>query len=162
MAGAFAHGAIFFLRDYDPEQKKDNVLARMLEHKEAIIAHVGLVYSFPFKKFHTLGLYVHNDVMLAFGTPEKQRPNSSLLMAITPSLRYEQLIRVGMDVPVRTYRVGYWIYVSNGFLLRFPSATVRKLKGQIDTVWRFQQIFLFCCFIFFFPKRGGAKRGING
>lgn len=41
------------------------------------------------------------------------RPNSSLLMAITPSLRYEQLIRVGMDVPVRTSRVGYWIYVSN-------------------------------------------------
>ncbi|KAH6559249.1 hypothetical protein KP509_1Z022700, partial [Ceratopteris richardii] len=29
MAGAFAHGAIFFIRDYDPEQNKDNVLARI-------------------------------------------------------------------------------------------------------------------------------------
>jgi photosystem I P700 chlorophyll a apoprotein A2 len=37
MVGAFAHGAIFFVRDYDPELNKDNVLARMLEH-EAIIS----------------------------------------------------------------------------------------------------------------------------
>uniref|UniRef100_A0A8S0XJF1 PsaB protein n=1 Tax=Spirodela intermedia TaxID=51605 RepID=A0A8S0XJF1_SPIIN len=58
MTGAFAHGAIFFIRDYNPEQNEDNVLARMLAHKEAIISH--------------LSLYVHNDVMLAFGTPEKQ------------------------------------------------------------------------------------------
>ena len=35
MCGAFAHGAIFFIRDYDPEQNEGNVLARMLEHKEA-------------------------------------------------------------------------------------------------------------------------------
>jgi photosystem I P700 chlorophyll a apoprotein A2 len=27
MVGAFAHGAIFFVRDYDPEVNKDNVLA---------------------------------------------------------------------------------------------------------------------------------------
>ncbi|CAI9262794.1 unnamed protein product [Lactuca saligna] len=50
MTGAFAHGAIFFIRDYNPEQNEDN----------------------PLLGFHTLGLYVHNDVMLAFGTPEKQ------------------------------------------------------------------------------------------
>ncbi|KAK8539720.1 hypothetical protein V6N13_035012 [Hibiscus sabdariffa] len=29
MTGAFAHGAIFFIRDYNPEQNEDNVLARM-------------------------------------------------------------------------------------------------------------------------------------
>jgi hypothetical protein len=28
----------FFIRDYDPEANKGNVLARMLEHKEAIIS----------------------------------------------------------------------------------------------------------------------------
>merc|ERR1712178_633782 len=70
MAGAFAHGAIFFVRDYDPEANKDNVLARMLEHKEAIISHLSWVSLFL--GFHTLGLYVHNDVVVAFGTPEKQ------------------------------------------------------------------------------------------
>ena len=70
MCGAFAHGAIFFIRDYDPEQNKGNVLSRILDHKEAIISHLSWVSLFL--GFHTLGLYVHNDVMLAFGTPEKQ------------------------------------------------------------------------------------------
>ncbi len=70
MVGAFAHGAIFFVRDYDPEQNKNNVLARMLEHKEALISHLSWVTLFL--GFHTLGLYVHNDVVVAFGTPEKQ------------------------------------------------------------------------------------------
>ncbi|KAJ9535087.1 hypothetical protein OSB04_un001837, partial [Centaurea solstitialis] len=65
MTGAFAHGAIFFIRDYNPEQNEDNVLARMLEHKEAIISHLS--WASLFLGFHTLGLYVHNDVMLAFG-----------------------------------------------------------------------------------------------
>ncbi|KAL2933871.1 hypothetical protein RDABS01_016990, partial [Bienertia sinuspersici] len=69
MTGAFAHGAIFFIRDYNPEQNEDNVLARMLDHKEAIISHLS--WASLFLGFHTLGLYVHNDVMLAFG-PEKQ------------------------------------------------------------------------------------------
>jgi photosystem I P700 chlorophyll a apoprotein A2 len=63
MCGAFAHGAIFLIRDYDPEANKGNVL-RILDHKEAIISHLSWVYSY----FHTLGLYVHNDVMQAFGT----------------------------------------------------------------------------------------------
>nr|NP_045213.1 photosystem I P700 chlorophyll a apoprotein A2 [Cyanidium caldarium]Q9TLQ6.1 RecName: Full=Photosystem I P700 chlorophyll a apoprotein A2; AltName: Full=PSI-B; AltName: Full=PsaB [Cyanidium caldarium]AAF12881.1 unknown [Cyanidium caldarium]WDB00145.1 photosystem I P700 chlorophyll a apoprotein A2 [Cyanidium caldarium] len=70
MVGAFAHGAIFFVRDYDPKQNKDNVLYRMLEHKEAIISHLSWVSLFL--GFHTLGLYVHNDVVVAFGNPEKQ------------------------------------------------------------------------------------------
>ncbi len=70
MVGAFAHGAIFLVRDYDPVANKDNVLARVLEHKEAIISHRSWVSLFL--GFHTLGLYVHNDVVVAFGTPEKQ------------------------------------------------------------------------------------------
>ncbi len=70
MVGAFAHGAIFLVRDYDPEQNKNNVLDRVLHHKEAIISHLSWVSLFL--GFHTLGLYVHNDVMQAFGTPEKQ------------------------------------------------------------------------------------------
>lgn len=70
MTGAFAHGAIFFVRDYDNEKNKGNVLERILNHKEAIISHLSWVTLFL--GFHTLGLYVHNDVMQAFGTPEKQ------------------------------------------------------------------------------------------
>merc|ERR1712228_1141751 len=70
MVGAFAHGAIFFVRDYDPELNENNVLARMLLHKEAIISHLSWVSLFL--GFHTLGIYIHNDTVVAFGTPEKQ------------------------------------------------------------------------------------------
>ncbi len=70
MVGAFAHGAIFLIRDYDPVANKHNVLDRVLQHKEAIISHLSWVSLFL--GFHTLGLYVHNDVVVAFGTPEKQ------------------------------------------------------------------------------------------
>ncbi|PSB21738.1 photosystem I core protein PsaB [Phormidesmis priestleyi ULC007] len=70
MVGAFAHGAIFWVRDYDPDLNKGNVLDRVLQHKEAIISHLSWVSLFL--GFHTLGLYVHNDVVVAFGTPEKQ------------------------------------------------------------------------------------------
>merc|ERR1712110_114723 len=65
-----AHGAIFFIRDYDPERNQDNVLARILDHKEVVISHLSWVSLFL--GFHTLGLYVHNDVIQAFGTPERQ------------------------------------------------------------------------------------------
>jgi hypothetical protein len=34
-------GDFFFIRDYNPEQNEDNVLATMLDHKEAIISHLS-------------------------------------------------------------------------------------------------------------------------
>lgn len=43
MAGACAHGATFFLGDYTLEENKDNVLPRVLEHKEAITLHLSWV-----------------------------------------------------------------------------------------------------------------------
>ena len=84
MVGAFAHGAIFFVRDYDPEQNKNNVLARVLEHKEAIISHLSWVSLFL--GFHTFGLYVHNDVVVAFGTPEKANPCRTCFCTMDPSI----------------------------------------------------------------------------
>jgi photosystem I P700 chlorophyll a apoprotein A2 len=70
MVGAFAHGAIFLVRDYSPKLYENTVLSRMLDHKEAIISHLSWVSLFL--GFHTLGLYIHNDTVVAFGQPEKQ------------------------------------------------------------------------------------------
>ncbi|GFP89160.1 photosystem i p700 chlorophyll a apoprotein a2 [Phtheirospermum japonicum] len=67
MTRDFSHGAIFFIRGYNP--KKNNVLARILYHKEAIISHLS--WASFFLGFHTLRLYIYNDVMLAFVTPKK-------------------------------------------------------------------------------------------
>ncbi|MCL7043054.1 hypothetical protein MKW94_008091 [Papaver nudicaule] len=58
MKGAFAHGAIFFIRDYNPEQNEDNCIGKNLGQ--------------PFSGVPYFGTLFHNDVMLAFGTPEKQ------------------------------------------------------------------------------------------
>jgi photosystem I P700 chlorophyll a apoprotein A2 len=70
MTGAFAHGAIFLVRDYDSTKNSNNVLQRIINHKEAIISHLSWVSLFL--GFHTLGIYVHNDVVQAFGNSEKQ------------------------------------------------------------------------------------------
>jgi photosystem I P700 chlorophyll a apoprotein A2 len=62
MVGAFAHGAIFFVPDYDPELNKGNVLARMLEHK-AIIS-ISHLLSFILRFSSYIGLYIHNIIAL--------------------------------------------------------------------------------------------------
>ena len=46
ICGAFAHGAIFFVRDFDPERNRENVLARILKHKESLISHLSWVALF--------------------------------------------------------------------------------------------------------------------
>ena len=40
----------------------------LLQYRSAIISHLSAITLFL--GFHTLGLYVHNDVMQAFGAPE--------------------------------------------------------------------------------------------
>jgi photosystem I P700 chlorophyll a apoprotein A2 len=70
MVGAFAHGAIFLLRDYNPEINKANILTLLLKSKQFIISLLSWVCLFL--GFHTLGIYIHNDTVVAFGQPEKQ------------------------------------------------------------------------------------------
>ena len=42
MVGAFAHGAIFFVRDYDPELNKGNVLKIVMNIKYKYKSHLQL------------------------------------------------------------------------------------------------------------------------
>jgi photosystem I P700 chlorophyll a apoprotein A2 len=102
MMGSFAHAGIFLIRDYTvnvattgPEAAtlaggsgvkekgkgrfgsqelaaKDlqDVIYRILAHKAAIISHLSWICLWL--GFHTLGLYIHNDTVVAFGEPEKQ------------------------------------------------------------------------------------------
>jgi len=64
-------GAIFFIRELTtPEANKNNVLARMLEAKEAIISpELGIPVS---SVSTTLALTSTTDVVVAFRYPEKQ------------------------------------------------------------------------------------------
>lgn len=68
IVGAGAHAAIFMVRDYDPAKNVNNLLDRVLRHRDAIISHLNWVCIFL--GFHSFGLYVHNDTMRAFGRPQ--------------------------------------------------------------------------------------------
>ncbi|HEY9641664.1 MAG TPA: photosystem I core protein PsaA [Coleofasciculaceae cyanobacterium] len=68
IVGAAAHGGIFMVRDYDPAQNVNNLLDRVLRHRDAIISHLNWVCIFL--GFHSFGLYIHNDTMSALGRPQ--------------------------------------------------------------------------------------------
>ena len=68
IVGGAAHAAIFMVRDYDPEMNQNNVLDRMLRHRDTIIAHLNWVCLFL--GFHSFDLYIHNDEMRSLGRPQ--------------------------------------------------------------------------------------------
>jgi photosystem I P700 chlorophyll a apoprotein A1 len=68
IVGAGAHAAIFMVRDYDPAKNVNNLLDRVLRHRDAIISHLNWVCIWL--GFHSFGLYIHNDTMRALGRPQ--------------------------------------------------------------------------------------------
>ena len=68
IVGAGAHGSIFMVRDYDATVNYNNLLDRVLRHRDAIISHLNWVCIFL--GFHSFGLYIHNDTMQALGRPQ--------------------------------------------------------------------------------------------
>ena len=68
IVGAGAHGAIFMVRDYDPAKNVNNLLDRVIRHRDAIISHLNWVCIWL--GFHSFGLYIHNDTMRALGRPQ--------------------------------------------------------------------------------------------
>mmetsp|Transcript_7507 Transcript_7507/g.16795 ORF Transcript_7507/g.16795 Transcript_7507/m.16795 type:complete len:732 (+) Transcript_7507:1373-3568(+) len=68
VVGAGAHASIFMVRDYSPIQSYNNLLDRVLRHRDAIISHLNWVCIFL--GMHSFGLYIHNDTMRALGRPQ--------------------------------------------------------------------------------------------
>ena len=68
IVGGAAHATIFMVRDYDPVVNQNNLLDRVLRHRDAIISHLNWVCMFL--GFHSFGLYIHNDTMRALGRPQ--------------------------------------------------------------------------------------------
>ena len=65
IVGAGAHACIFMIRDYNPSQNYNNLLDRVIRHRDAIVSHLNWVCIFL--GFHSFGLYIHNDTMRALG-----------------------------------------------------------------------------------------------
>jgi len=122
MCGAFAHGAIYYIRDYEPQQK--TLFTTLLANKESIISHLSWVCLFL--GFHTLGLYVHNDVMVAFRMSEKQLLIEPVFAQYMQSLRF-----YGFDPSWNSLRPGDFL-VHHGIALGLHTTTLILLKGALD------------------------------
>ena len=68
IVGARAHAAIFIVRDYNLGNTYNNILDRVIRHRDAIICHLNWVCIFL--GLHSFGLYIHNDTMSALGRPK--------------------------------------------------------------------------------------------
>lgn len=71
LVGAFSHLTLLLLRDFTRSKLyASDTIDRLLSHKASLTSHLSWVTIFL--GFHTLGVYVHNDAVVAFGQPYKQ------------------------------------------------------------------------------------------
>ncbi|KAJ6952201.1 photosystem I P700 chlorophyll a apoprotein A1 [Populus alba x Populus x berolinensis] len=80
IVGAAAHAAIFMVRDYDPTTRYNDMLDRVLRHRDAIISHLNWVCIFL--GFHSFGLYIHNDTMSALGRPQDMFSDTAIQLQL--------------------------------------------------------------------------------
>jgi len=105
IVGAGAHGAIFMVRDYDPAKNVDNLLDRMIRHRDAIISHLNWVCIFL--GFHSFGLYIHNDTMRAFGRPQDMFSDTGIQPLTTASYAFGgDVVAVGGKVAMMPITLG--------------------------------------------------------
>ncbi|PHT76107.1 Photosystem I chlorophyll a apoprotein A1 [Capsicum annuum] len=80
IVGAAAHAAIFMVRDYDPTTRYNDLLDRVLRHRDAIISHLN--WACIFLGFHSFGLYIHNDTMSALGYPQDMFSDTAIQLQL--------------------------------------------------------------------------------
>ena len=78
VCGAAAHAGIFMVRDYNPAQNYNNLLDRVIRHRDAIISHLNWICIFL--GFHSFGLYIHNDTMRALGRTQDMFSDTAITL----------------------------------------------------------------------------------
>ncbi|PHT65782.1 Photosystem I chlorophyll a apoprotein A1 [Capsicum annuum] len=76
IVGAAAHASIYMVRYYDPTTWHNNLLDRVLRHRDAIISHLN--WACIFLGFHSFGLYIHNHTISALGCPQDMFSNTAI------------------------------------------------------------------------------------
>jgi photosystem I P700 chlorophyll a apoprotein A1 len=72
------------VRDYDATQNYNNLLDRVIRHRDAIISHLNWVCIFL--GCHAFGFYIHNDTMQALGRPQDMFSDKAIsLQPILPN-----------------------------------------------------------------------------
>merc|ERR1712100_713766 len=119
IVGAGAHASIFMVRDYNPVQSYNNLLDRVLRHRDAIISHLNWVCIFL--GTHSFGLYIHNDTMRALGRPQDTFSDQAILAKWIQSLH---TLAPGSTAPnalaTSSYAFGGDIVAVNGKIAMMP------------------------------------------
>ncbi|KAF3624130.1 Photosystem I chlorophyll a apoprotein A1 [Capsicum annuum] len=71
---------IFMVRDYDPTTRYNDLLDRVLRHRDIIISHLN--WACIFLGFHSFGLYIHNDTMSALGYPQDMFSDTAIQLQL--------------------------------------------------------------------------------
>lgn len=99
VVSAGAHFGIFTVRHRIVTVDKADPLGRLLSNRAGIIS--GLSYISLWLGFHTLGVYIHNDAVTAFGQEEKQILIEPVLLSLRLApgdLLVHHAISVGLHV----------------------------------------------------------------
>lgn len=78
VVGAGAHASIFMVRDYDPKISYNNLLDRVIRHRDTIISHLNWVCIFL--GLHSFGFYIHNDTMRALGRSQDMFSDTAIAL----------------------------------------------------------------------------------
>ena len=99
VVGAAAHASIFMVRDYDPKMNYNNLLDRVIRHRDAIISHLNWVCIFL--GVHSFGLYIHNDTMRALGRSQDMFSDTaiSLQPVFAKAIQNFHLLAPGTTAP---------------------------------------------------------------
>jgi photosystem I P700 chlorophyll a apoprotein A1 len=107
IVGGAAHGIIFMVRDYDPVVNQNNVIDRLLRHRDAVISHLNWLCMFL--GFHSFGLYVHNDTMQALGRPQDMFSDTAIQLqpVFAQFVQNIQTVAPGATAPNQLEPVSY-------------------------------------------------------
>lgn len=122
LIGSFAHFSIFFIRDYTPVEAHHNIFFRLLAHKSSLVSHLSWVSLFL--GLHTLGVYVHNDSIITFGSSYKQ-------LLLEPTL-LQSTSRLSSAFNTQPLRDSTHFSLTSGLNLSFTSGYTSSLLGPGD------------------------------
>ncbi len=134
IVGAGAHAAIFMVRDYDPVVNQNNLLDRVLRHRDAIISHLNWVTLFL--GFHSFGLYVHNDTMQALGRPQDMFSDAAIplqpVFAQWVQALHHGAVGAGSTAPWVGATAPVWSQAGLGSATSVTAAQVIAIGGKIS------------------------------
>jgi len=149
MVASCAHFTIYLGRDHlDGTQ---GYIDRIIGHKHAILSHLSWVSLWL--GFHTLGLYVHNDTLVAFGEPDKQiliePTNAQYIQSLLGNNELSCLLTLGAGDTYAHHAIALGLHVTVLILLK-GALTSRRSKLMPD---KLSQQYGYACDG---PGRGGT------